>query len=75
MVQTIEIEPKKHVKVKESEDIDEITNVLYDLLYVPDPQLKPKIIERVTKYLKEKLSEELYKIKVFIESLPESLTL
>ena len=66
MVQIIDTEHKEHIKIKESEDIEEISNILGGLLYVPEPRLKPMIIERLKQYIDEKLLDDIYKIKIFI---------
>ncbi len=54
------------LKIKESVEVEEIKFALDKLLYVPDFQLKEKIITELCTYLASKFSDPDYKLKVFI---------
>lgn len=66
MVQVLEKNYYKTLSIQESKDIREIKEVLDELLYVPNEQLRPKVIEELCNYLQIKFSSPEYKIKVFI---------
>ncbi|MFX0135339.1 MAG: hypothetical protein ACFFDN_16965, partial [Candidatus Hodarchaeota archaeon] len=66
MVQVLEKQYYKTVSIRESKDIREIREALDEILYVPDEQLKPKVIEELCNYLQTKFSNPDYKLKVFI---------
>ena len=63
---SVELRRSDSIKIKESNDIKEIRNVLDELLYVPDTRLKPRITNELINYLNTKFLDENYKIKVFI---------
>lgn len=63
---TLELNENVSINVKESNNIREIKSVLDELLYVPDPRLKPKIINELIKYVDAKFLDENHKIKVFL---------
>jgi len=54
------------INVKETNKIDEIRKVLQTLLFVPDNNLKERVITELTKYLELKLTDPEYKLKVFV---------
>ncbi|MBY8986299.1 MAG: hypothetical protein KGD65_14580 [Candidatus Lokiarchaeota archaeon] len=54
------------ISIQESTNLKEIQNVLDSLLYVPNIQLKPKIIAKLCDYLVSKFSDPQYKLRVFI---------
>jgi len=66
MVQVSEMNQYDSIKVRDSRDVKEIRFVLDEFLYVPDSRLKQKIMNELLKDLQLKLSDEIYKIKVFI---------
>lgn len=66
MVQVSEMNQYDSIKLRDSRDVKEIRLVLDEFLYVPDSRLKQKIMNELLKDLQLKLSDEIYKIKVFI---------
>jgi len=68
MIQSIDIKNKDSIKVKESNNIEEIREVLNALLYVQNERLKPRLVKELSNYLNSKLIDEDYKLKVFIAS-------
>jgi hypothetical protein len=66
MVQVLEKQYYNTVSIRESKDTREIREALDEILYVPDEQLKPKVIEELCNYLQTKFSNPDYKLKVLI---------
>jgi len=66
MVQVLEKTDIKKIKIVDSEDIGEIKSALDSILYVPNIQIRQRIIEELCGYLQSKLNDNEYKIKVFI---------
>jgi len=54
------------IKIRESNNIEEIIEAFESKFYVQNVRLKPKIIKELSKYLKLKFADSKYKIKVFI---------
>jgi hypothetical protein len=54
------------IKIKQSEDIKEIQEALEINLFVPNAQLKSRIIKEIILYLNSKLNDEEHTLKVFI---------
>jgi len=66
MVQVLEKLDSGKIKVVESMDLSEIKDVLEYKLFVPDPQVRSKIIDELLSYLGSKFESSEYKLKVFI---------
>ncbi|GAH14678.1 unnamed protein product, partial [marine sediment metagenome] len=66
MVQVLEKIDIERIRIVDTEDIREIRSALESLLYVPNAQVRPRIIEELCRYLQSKLNDKEYKIKVFI---------
>ena len=66
MVQILKEREYSLIDIKESRNISEIKEALNSILYIPDPGLKPRIIQELMAYLESKFSEEGYPIAVFI---------
>jgi hypothetical protein len=66
MVQVLKKLEERDISISDTQEIHEIRNALKTLLYVPNIQLKPKLIEILIGYLKEKFNAENYMIKCFI---------
>jgi hypothetical protein len=66
MVQAIEKVEIEKSKVNETQDLDEIKEALEHLLYVPNLDIRSKVISELLLYLKNKFLNPEYKIKVFI---------
>jgi len=66
MVQVLEKTDIEKIKIVDSEDIGEIKSALDSILYVPNIQIRHRIIEELCYYLQSKLNDKEYKIKVFI---------
>ncbi|MHA2280747.1 MAG: hypothetical protein ACXAC5_07835 [Promethearchaeota archaeon] len=66
MVQVLESQYYSSVSIEETEDLKEIEEALIKFLYVPDTQIKHKVVENVCSYLQSKFSIPGYKIKFFI---------
>ncbi len=66
MVQVLEKLDGGKIKVVESMDLSEIKEVLEYKLFVPDPQIRSKVIDELLSYLGSKFANSEYKLKVFI---------
>ncbi|MFX1501453.1 MAG: hypothetical protein ACFFDH_10875 [Promethearchaeota archaeon] len=66
MVQVIEKLEIEKIKVKETQDLDEIKETLEHQLYVPDLHVRSKVISEILLYLATKFADPEYKIKAFI---------
>ena len=66
IVQVLQKIDKGALKVCETEDIKEIEKILETLLYVPNENIKPQIIDTLLDYLSGRFSDISYKIKVFV---------
>ena len=66
MVQVLEKTDIGKIKIVDSEDIGDIRSALDSILYVPNIQIRQRIIEELCRYLQLKLNDKEYKIKVFI---------
>jgi hypothetical protein len=66
MVQMLNIEDNKGIMILETKDLAKMKEALAILLYVPNPQLKPLIIEELGSYLKSKFYSNDHNIKMFI---------
>lgn len=66
MVQVLEEKKYDHITIKESRNISEIADALHSILYVPEPRLKPRVIQELITYLESKFAEDGYPIAVFI---------
>ncbi|TXT63108.1 MAG: hypothetical protein BAJALOKI3v1_430004 [Promethearchaeota archaeon] len=62
----LEIKKLNSITVKNTITISKIRYAFNKLLYVPEPELKFKIIEELVSYLKDKLNDDSYPLKVFI---------
>ncbi|MFX1568870.1 MAG: hypothetical protein ACFFCV_10955 [Promethearchaeota archaeon] len=61
--QRIEVEL---ISIRDTNNINEIKLALEALLFVPNPNIRKRVISELTKYLAAKLTDSDYKIKVFI---------
>jgi len=52
--------------IHETRDLEEITTALESILEIPNEKLRPKIITKIEKHLKEKFLDPTYKISVYI---------
>jgi hypothetical protein len=66
MVQVLEKIEIEKIKVVESIDLHQIKEALESIIYVPDMQIKPRIIDELLNYLRSKFATPEYKIKVFL---------
>lgn len=66
MVEQVQISDHERIQVIESTDMDEIKTALIQILYVPNTQLKPYIIDEIMEYLTFTFSNHSDTIKVFI---------
>jgi len=53
------------IRVEDTLDISEITDVLESIFFVPDREIRSKVISELTQYLDSKFSSD-YKLKVFV---------
>lgn len=65
-MQELQIEDSRSISIYNTENIRKIRYAFKKLLYVPEEELKPKIISELISYLQEKLDDELYSLKIFI---------
>ncbi|MFX1365876.1 MAG: hypothetical protein ACFFCE_17335 [Promethearchaeota archaeon] len=66
MVQVLEKRNTGIINVKVTFDLEEIRKALEKRLYVPDIHIKPKLIDELFLFLKDKLSDPQYKFKPII---------
>ena len=66
MIQAVEKIDFEKIKVREIHTLPEIKEVLKQKLYVPDVQVKDKVIDELLLYLRPKLSDLKYKIKPLV---------
>jgi hypothetical protein len=57
---------QERITISETQDLHEIQEALSELLYVPDPRLKPLIIKQYLIYLESIFSLSTYPFKIFI---------
>jgi len=57
---------KATIRVKDIRNVKEIDDILKSHLFIPDRNIRPKIISELTKYLDSKLKILNYKLKVFV---------
>ena len=66
MVQVLEKVDIEKIKIVDAVDIGEIKCALDSILYVPNVQIRQRIIKELCHYLQLKLNDKEYKIKIFI---------
>lgn len=54
------------ISVKETSNLDEVREALQTVLFVPDNNIRERVIAELTQYLRLKLADPEYKLKVFI---------
>ncbi|MFO7795403.1 MAG: hypothetical protein ACQERB_10920 [Promethearchaeati archaeon] len=65
-MQVSQIESQKQIKMYDITEPQKIHYAFEKLLYVPEEELKPHIIHELMIYLKMKLEDDLYPLKIFI---------
>ncbi|MBD3215236.1 MAG: hypothetical protein GF311_21695 [Candidatus Lokiarchaeota archaeon] len=65
-MQKLELKKNENITVKETNNSQKIQYAFEKLLFVPETQLKPRIIFELVQYLNKKIKDENYPIKVFI---------
>jgi hypothetical protein len=64
----------REISISDATSISAIQSILDNHLFVPDPKLRPIIIEKLLDYLKLKFADEDYKIKFFITRRNQKLS-
>jgi len=71
MVQVLEKTDIEKIKIVDSEDIGEIKSALDSILYVPNVQIRQRIIEELCRYLQSKLKFDchLYPLQLYLSQI------
>ncbi|MEJ2251693.1 MAG: hypothetical protein P8Y97_18800 [Candidatus Lokiarchaeota archaeon] len=73
-MQELELHFEHNIKIKETSHLQKIQYAFEKLLFVPEKALKPKIIHELMSYLKQKLENLKYPLKVFITKVGRLIT-